>query len=174
MPEIVIALGSNVGDSVARIGQAVELLWEHMHVSAVSPLYRTEPMYVLDQPPFINGALLAETTASPRDLLRICKSVEAEIGRLARERYGPREIDVDLIAYGRLKYRFQDEGRVVLELPHPRVIERRFVLAPLADIAPELDLVGLGTVENLLIQTNDQAGSVLRIDHADVSIHRNR
>lgn len=141
-----------------------------MTVEAASRVYDTAPMYVTDQPPFLNAALRARTDLGPLPLLRRVKEIEAELGRQARTRFGPREIDIDLIAYGRLAYRFVDKGREVLRLPHPRVAERRFVLAPLADVAPKGVLPGFGPIETLLSETNDQSESVLVDEDAVLSL----
>ncbi|HWA82188.1 MAG TPA: 2-amino-4-hydroxy-6-hydroxymethyldihydropteridine diphosphokinase [Fimbriimonadaceae bacterium] len=164
---IVIALGSNVGDSLRHLREATALLRQAVQVERVSSVYRTAPMYVEDQPPFLNAALTATTELGPRCLLRRLKEIEAEIGRQSRSRYGPREIDLDLIAYGSLSYTFGG-GDKPLVVPHPKTAERRFVLAPLFEIDPGYKLVGLGTVSELLAQTNDQAKDVEKLDHANL------
>lgn len=167
MTPVAIGLGSNVGDSLGHLREAVLILRERIAVAAVSGVFRTAPMYVEDQPAFLNAALVGETQLGPRSLLQLLKSIECEIGRRARQRYGPREIDLDLIAYGSLAYAFEG-GEKPLVLPHPKTIERRFVLMPLSEIAPELKLVGLGTVAELLGQTKSQAGDVERLDDAQL------
>lgn len=171
MTPVYIGLGSNLGDRAERIREAVRLLSRAIDVKAASPLYETAPMYVEGQPPFLNGMLAAETDLGPLPLLRLLKRTEQEVGRLPRERYGPREIDLDLICYGALAYRFFDEspnagGASLLEIPHPRLVERRFVLQPLHDVAPELVLPGLGPVFDLLVATNPQAPSVIQVSDA--------
>jgi 2-amino-4-hydroxy-6-hydroxymethyldihydropteridine diphosphokinase len=133
-----------------------------------SPLYETAPMYVTDQPPFINGIMRGTTSMGPLQVLRELKRIEALVGRMPRERYGPREIDLDLICYGSLVYKYGDEspgsnGAKILTIPHPRLVERRFVLKPLHDLAPDLVLPGLGSVFELLVATNTQAASVLEV-----------
>lgn len=167
MTPVVIALGSNVGDSLEHLRRATALLRVSLRQVVASSAYQTAPMYVEDQPPFLNAVVTATTDTGPRALLTYLKNVEQEIGREARERYGPREIDLDLIAYGSLGYKFLG-GEKPLQVPHPRVAERRFVLAPLSEIAPELKLVGLGVVRDLLGQTNGQAADVQRIEHAEL------
>ncbi|HVT10774.1 MAG TPA: 2-amino-4-hydroxy-6-hydroxymethyldihydropteridine diphosphokinase [Fimbriimonadaceae bacterium] len=162
---VVIALGSNVGDSLRYLQDAVAALRRAIRVERVSSVYRTVPMYVEDQPPFLNAALTGSTELGPRSLLRCLKEIESEIGRRDRARYGPREIDLDLIAYGSLSYAFTG-GDKPLVVPHPKTGERRFVLAPLYEIDPGYKLVGLGAVNELLAQTNDQANDVERLDHA--------
>lgn len=165
MPEVLVALGSNVGDPRANLQAAVDELRKRFEVQRVSRLYRTAPMYVEDQPEFLNGAVLLQTGKAPLQVLQALKVIEGEIGRHKERRYGPREIDLDLLSYGRLQYRFS-EGRTILVVPHPRIPERRFVLAPLADIAPDLMLPGLGRVSHLLGQTNGQAESVHEVEDA--------
>lgn len=86
---------------------------------------------------------------------------------MERMRYGPREIDLDLIGYGSLSYSFEG-GEKPLTVPHPKTAERRFVLAPLFELAPGYKLVGLGSVDELLVQTNDQADDVQRLDNAQL------
>jgi len=167
MTPVVVALGSNVGDSLRFLGEAVEAVRAIVNVERVSHAYRTAPMYVEDQPPFLNGALIANTSRGPRALLAKLKQIEKEIGRNPAQRYGPREIDLDLIAYGSLRYSFAG-GDKPLDLPHPKTVERRFVLMPLFEIAPLLLLPGLGRVEELLTQTKDQADDVVRLDDAQL------
>ncbi|MBI1755892.1 MAG: 2-amino-4-hydroxy-6-hydroxymethyldihydropteridine diphosphokinase [Fimbriimonas ginsengisoli] len=166
----VIALGSNLGDSLGSVQRAAGALASLLTDFSLSPLYRTVPMYVADQPAFVNAAALGETDLGPWPLLQALKRLELDIGRQPRQRFGPREIDLDLISYGCVSYRFIQAGRIVLELPHPRLAERRFVLQPLADLAPNLDLPGLGRVAGLLAATESQAASVQRIEDAALQI----
>ena len=111
MTPVYIGLGSNLGDRLARIQEAVWLLGERLELRAVSPLYETAPMYVQDQPPFYNGVLAAACDLAPLAVLRLLKEIETQVGRLPRERYGPREIDLDLLVYGCARYEFRDAGR---------------------------------------------------------------
>jgi len=166
VPVVLIALGSNVGDRIAHLRTAVKELAANIDVEAVSHAYETAPMYVTDQPPYLNAATQASTNLSPRDLLRLLKELEAKIGRQVGRRYGPREIDLDLVAYGALAYSYFDGKRIRLQVPHPRTPERRFVLEPLSDVAPSFLLPGLGIVRDLLLQTEDQADTVQRIEDA--------
>ena len=167
---VLVALGSNVGDRVGHIQAAIALLRKGMNIQGISPLYRTAPMYVTDQPEFLNGALLAETDFSPRDLLKLLKETEAEVGRMTRDRNGPREIDLDLIAYGAAAYLFGDDHRTILQIPHPKTAERRFVLQPLNDIAPDFLLPGIGVVREILAQTECQSESVMPYEDAAISL----
>ncbi len=167
-----VALGSNVGDAVANIRSAVEWLALEIEVREVSALYETEPMYVLDQPRFLNAALAADTDLGPLQLLTLLKRIEQAVGRQSRQRYGPREVDLDLIAYGNLIYVYRNMDEVVLSVPHPRTPERRFVLEPLNDVAPNGVLPGLGNIAELLEATKLQASSVQRRVDVALSLHR--
>jgi 2-amino-4-hydroxy-6-hydroxymethyldihydropteridine diphosphokinase len=165
MTPVVIAFGSNVGDSLGYIRQSISLLRADLAIERMSHVYRSAPMYVTNQAPFLNGVFTARTELGPRGLLEMLKQAEVEIGRRARDRYGPREIDLDLIAYGSLSYSYT-AGEKALTIPHPKIVERRFVLLPLSEISPDFNLPGLGLASELLEQTNDQAADVERLDHA--------
>jgi 2-amino-4-hydroxy-6-hydroxymethyldihydropteridine diphosphokinase len=123
-------------------------------------------MYVEDQPAFLNAALIAETDLGPLPLLQLLKQIEQQIGRKDAPRFGPREIDLDLISYGAAQYKFRESKIEKLVLPHPRAIERRFVLQPLYEIDPDLNLPGLGTVLELLLSTELQAQTVKKLSDA--------
>ncbi len=128
-----LSLGSNAGNSLTNLRRAVHLLEQHPRISVicVSPVYRTAPWGVTGQPAFLNCAAEVETDLMPLELLEAAKRVEQCVGRQPRERWGPREIDIDLVLW---------PGRECiserLTLPHPRYRERAFVLIPLRDIAP--------------------------------------
>ncbi len=128
-----LALGSNVGDRLANLRQAVTLLRDTrgLAVDAVSRVYETEPVGVRDQPWFLNAVVRVTTTLTPRQLLRVAKDIEAKVGRTATYRWGPREIDVDVLLHGEEVVNEPD-----LTIPHPRMAERLFVLLPLRDLAP--------------------------------------
>ena len=130
---IYLALGSNLGDRRAHLAEAVARLGEQLVVEALSSLYETEPAYVEDQPRFLNAALRGRTTLDPEALLGFAKRVESELGRVAGQRFGPRVVDIDLLLYDQLVL-----DTPTLTLPHPRMAERPFVLAPLAELAPQL------------------------------------
>ena len=133
-----LGLGSNVGDSAAHLRAAIELLGERgVEVEAVSSAYATEPVgEILDQPDFLNAAIRIRTELEPEQLLDACKAVEAERGRaFDTPRHSPRPLDVDLLLLGDLQLRTER-----LTLPHPEVTSRRFVLAPLLELDPELTL----------------------------------
>jgi 2-amino-4-hydroxy-6-hydroxymethyldihydropteridine diphosphokinase len=161
---VAIAFGANTGDRAGQIARAIGLLRLELGVLAVSSLYETAPMYVQDQPAFLNGALIAETDLGPLALLRLLKDIEARVGRQPQQRYGPREIDLDLVSYGVLQLR--SAGDRALEVPHPRLPERRFVLQPLYDLDPEMHLPSLGPISALLQATEDQAATVKRFSDA--------
>ncbi len=146
MVEAVIALGSNVGDRQANLNKAVRLLGTAGNVTAVSSTYETEPMYLEDQPWFLNAVVAIDTRLAPRDLLRAVQSAEAMLGRKRNVRYGPRTIDLDILFYDGLV--LSEPG---LELPHPKLAERLFVLVPLAEIRPGLAHPVLGVTISELV-----------------------
>jgi 2-amino-4-hydroxy-6-hydroxymethyldihydropteridine diphosphokinase len=134
-----IALGSNLesrfGDREANLWEAVERIRDLGDVKAVSPAYDTEPVGYLDQPRFLNAALLLESSLEPTELMRALLEVEQAMGRerVGAVAKGPRVIDLDLLLYGQAVVNTTE-----LTLPHPEMMERRFVLEPLAEIAPEM------------------------------------
>ena len=133
-----LGLGSNIGERRAHLLAAVGALPAHgVAVLASSSTYETEPVgLVLDQPDFLNACVRVETGLGPEELLAACKEVEREVGRATGGvRHGPRVIDVDLLLLGDLEFRSDR-----LALPHREVTSRRFVLAPLLELAPELTL----------------------------------
>jgi 2-amino-4-hydroxy-6-hydroxymethyldihydropteridine diphosphokinase len=133
-----LGLGSNVGDCAAHLRAAIELLRARgVEVDAVSSTYLTEPVgEVLDQPDFLNAAIRIRTELEPEALLDVCKSVEAERGRSPQApRHGPRVLDVDLLLLGDLELETER-----LTLPHREVSSRHFVLVPLLELDPELEL----------------------------------
>lgn len=109
-------------------------LAEFAPIRSESSVYETSPMYVTDQACFWNGAWLVETDQSPRRLLERLHRIESDLGRTRTKQYGPRPIDLDLVAYGCLNYRFQEPGARPIEVPHPRMGERRFVLEPMIEL----------------------------------------
>lgn len=145
MAEALLAFGGNVGEESRirdTLDRAIAVLCDGASVRllARSSDYRTPPWGVTKQPPFINCAIIASTELSPSDLLAHAQAVERQFGRdRAREQHwGPRTLDIDLIAYNDLARSAPD-----LTLPHPRALERAFVLLPLAEIAPERRILGL-------------------------------
>ena len=142
-----VGIGANLGPREETLRRAVDLLGraDGVEVVGVSELRETDPVGVVDQPPFLNGAVSVETTLSPRALLDLLLEVERSLGRVRGERWGPRVVDLDLLVYG---IEVLDEPG--LHVPHPRLHERRFALEPLADLNPELEIPGRGTVSALL------------------------
>ena len=133
-----LGLGSNVGDRELHLRAAIAALREHgVAVDAISSLYETEPVgEVLDQPDFLNAAVRIRTHLEPEELLDLCKAIEVERGRmLGGQRHGPRPLDVDLLLLGDLEVTSDR-----LTLPHSQVTSRRFVLAPLLELDPDLTL----------------------------------
>jgi 2-amino-4-hydroxy-6-hydroxymethyldihydropteridine diphosphokinase len=147
MANAFVGIGSNLGDREDHLRRAVELLAaeDAISVLASSQLRETEPVGPVAQGPFLNGAVQVETELAPRALLERLLAIEERLGRVRRERFGPRTIDLDLLVY---------EDAVVdepgLTLPHPLLHERRFALEPLAELAPDLEIPGRGSVSALL------------------------
>jgi 2-amino-4-hydroxy-6-hydroxymethyldihydropteridine diphosphokinase len=148
MPLVYIGLGSNLGKREATIRRALELLEDggDIEVEAVSSLRETDPVGYEDQPRFLNGAASLRTELAPRALLERLHAVEHELGRdRSAPRFGPRTIDLDLLLYG--DERIEEPG---LQIPHPRLAERRFVLEPLAELDESLEVPGRGPIQALL------------------------
>ncbi|KAI3811999.1 hypothetical protein L1987_16699 [Smallanthus sonchifolius] len=128
--EVVIALGSNVGDRLNNFNEALSQMKKSgIEITRHACLYETEPAYVTDQPLFLNSAIRGITKLGPHELLSVLKKIEKEMGRTKGIRYGPRPIDLDILLYG--KYRINSE---ILTVPHERIFERPFVMAPLVDL----------------------------------------
>jgi 2-amino-4-hydroxy-6-hydroxymethyldihydropteridine diphosphokinase len=143
-----VGLGANLGPREVTLLRAVDLLAaeDEIDVLAVSQLRETDPVGVAEQPRYLNGAALLETTLEPRALLDVLLRVERELGRVRDgTRWGPRTIDLDLLVYGS---EVVDEPG--LGVPHPRLHERRFALEPIADLDPELEIPGRGRVSDVL------------------------
>ena len=148
-----LGLGGNIGDPAASMARALVLLdtrpdCEVMHVSK---LYRTPPWGKTDQAWFFNACAAVETSLLPDELLDACLSIERQMKRERLERWGPRTIDIDVLTYDSLS-----QSSLTLEIPHPRMTERGFVLKPLADFAPDLVVAGKSVAEWL--ESADVAG----------------
>jgi len=127
-----IALGSNLEDRAANLRIAVMSMPPKVVPVDCSPVYQTQPWGFEDQPPFLNQVIKARTNLKPEDLLGFLKQLETEIGRIHTFQYGPRLIDLDILFFDELIINSSD-----LEIPHPRIQDRAFVLVPLSDIAPD-------------------------------------
>ncbi|MHA5050379.1 2-amino-4-hydroxy-6-hydroxymethyldihydropteridine diphosphokinase [Streptomyces sp. SD15] len=145
----VISLGSNLGNRLETLQGAIDALEDTpgVRIKAVSPVYETEPWGVEpgSQPTYFNAVVVLRTTLPPSSLLERAHAVEEAFHRVRDERWGPRTIDVDIVAYADVI-----SGDPVLTLPHPRAHERAFVLAPWLDVEPEAQLPGRGPVAQLL------------------------
>ena len=158
MPDLTAAvylgLGANVGNRLANLRLALARMQTFARVEAVSRLYETAPVGLKEQPPFLNAACRVTTGLEPAALLRFLKNLEAEIGRRpGGPLWGPRPIDLDILLYGERVV--ETDG---LRIPHPRLAERAFVLAPLCDLAPELRHPVLGKTIRELLDAVDEGG----------------
>ncbi len=149
-----IGLGSNLGDRMAMLRMAIQRLETLGRIARVSSLYETEPVGFLEQPSFLNAVVALDTTLAPADLLGALLGIERDLGRMRSFPNAPRTLDLDLLLV--------DDAILdtpELTLPHPRLHERAFVLAPLAEIAPELVHPGTGkTMQEILHTLPDQGG----------------
>jgi 2-amino-4-hydroxy-6-hydroxymethyldihydropteridine diphosphokinase len=160
-----LSLGGNIGDVAEAFLYALRRLVETPGVTLrrASSVYRTPPWGKRDQPPFLNMAAIVETTLPARALLALCLDIEQGMGRRRIERWGPRTLDIDILTYGDAEIEEPD-----LKVPHPRMAERGFVLAPLAEIAPHLQIAGREVGE--LLALADRAG--IEVDElASAKIH---
>jgi 2-amino-4-hydroxy-6-hydroxymethyldihydropteridine diphosphokinase len=147
---VYIALGTNLGDRLANLKLARDSLAEAGVLVASSPVYQTPPWGIVDQPAFLNQVVQIRTDLPPVKLLKYLKSLESRMGRVPSVKYGPRLIDMDILFY---------DNRIIerrkLQIPHPRMAERAFVLVPLADLAADLKhpVSGL-SVKEMLVQVD--------------------
>lgn len=134
-----LGLGGNLGDPKTQMQEALSLLGvrENIQIEAVSHLYKTAPWGNTDQPSFLNACTLISTNLSARQLLELCLGIEKDLGRIRLERWGPRAIDLDILFY-------DDEliDEPGLQLPHPRMTQRAFVMVPLSDVDPNKEIEG--------------------------------
>lgn len=159
MAEAWIGLGSNLGDRRSLLRQGLRALAGLGPVRAVSPLYETEPVGLRDQPAFLNAVALLETDLAARPLLEALLEIERRHGRTRAVAGGPRTLDLDLLVYGDAVIR--EPG---LEVPHPRLHERRFVLEPMAAVAPALRHPALGRTVRELLEVLSPAGTVQQVE----------
>ena len=129
-----LGLGSNVGDRETQLDQAIHILneIEGINVTQTSLIYETDPVGYVEQPQFLNQCIEIQTTLTPRDLLNACLETEQQLHRVRDVRWGPRTLDVDILLFDKQIINEDD-----LVIPHPRMLERSFVLIPLNDIAPD-------------------------------------
>jgi 2-amino-4-hydroxy-6-hydroxymethyldihydropteridine diphosphokinase len=141
-----VGVGSNLGDPPAQVLDALAKLARlpRTRVVRASSLYGSRPLGPVEQPDFVNAAAGLLTQLSADELLARLRAIEAAAGRERRERWGPRVLDLDLLVYGR-----ERRSSPELSLPHPGIVERNFVLYPLAEFAPDLDVPGAGRVADL-------------------------
>lgn len=157
-----LALGSNLGDRLEYLQAAVDALTDSSEIVpvAVSSVYETQPVGgPAEQPPFLNAVLIVDTTLSPRSLMERCLAAEDAFGRTREVPKGPRTLDVDVLAVGDKTVSDED-----LQVPHPRLAERAFVLIPWSEVDPDFAVPGLGKVDDLA-RTVSTSG-VERVDDA--------
>lgn len=155
-----IGIGGNVGDVFENMKSALNLLNEHSSISVnqISNIYKTPPWGIEDQDWFLNACISVETTLTAQELLKSCLEVEVALKRIREIRWGPRTIDLDVLVFGE-----ENIAQENLQVPHPRMHERAFVLMPMADIAPDLFLNGktisqwLEAIDATGIQKTDKA-----------------
>ena len=150
-----LALGSNLGDRLANLQRAVGLLWQRSGIRVIrsSRVYETDPVGGPPQPDYLNAVIEVRTTLAPRALLDAGLTVEQEMGRERKERWGPRGIDVDVLTYGR-----EEVDEPGLKIPHPRMHERGFVLVPLLELEADPPLPGGRRVARLRTGPGTLAG----------------
>ena len=166
MQKFVVSYGSSLGDRTRNIAQAIGAVSAFAEILALSPVYETAALYMTDQNPFINGVFLGQTHLEPAELLTKLKEIEKNIGRVERGRNMPREIDLDVVWYED----YVSKPPSVPAIPHPGAHQRRFVLEPLNDIAPDLLLPGYGVVRELLSDPGVQSQQVRRVADAPILV----
>lgn len=154
-----LSLGSNLGHKENYLAQARSRIGATPGIKLLreSPLYRTRPVGNTDQDWFLNQVVEIETTATATTLLAACQQIEIELGRVRHERWGPRTLDIDILLYGDAK-----SSDPVLTLPHPRMLERAFVLVPLADLSPNLVVAGQRIKEHMAALPDTELAGVQR------------
>ena len=163
---VAIALGSNLGDSQQTLESALKIIAERKEITlkSCSSWYQTAPIGP-SQPDYLNGCAILETTLKPHILLKTLLNIEYEFGRVRQERWGPRTLDLDLILYEDLILDSPD-----LIIPHPRMTQRAFVLAPLAEIAPNMIEPKSGLTISQLLEKVDQTGIKYRVSSSQLEL----
>lgn len=160
MALVFLSLGSNTGDRAGAIKKAIGLILAEEGIADAGRggFYETEPQGMKDQPWFLNTAIAVNTVKPPLSLLDFLKGVEKAVGRVGGEGGGPRALDIDIIFYGA-----QTVNEPGLAIPHPRALGRRFVLAPVADIAPDFIHPAVGKAVSELLKDVPEEGQVIRL-----------
>jgi len=160
MPNLAyLSLGSNIGDRETHVRDAIARLAEEGRVVAVSSFYETEPVEVTDQAWFLNCAVALETTDTPEQLMAALLKIERDMGRQRVQRKGPRTVDLDILLFGDAIIDSPD-----LTIPHPAMHQRRFVLAPLAEIAPDLRHPSLNQTIRQLLKSLPEGQMVQKLE----------
>ena len=164
---VYIGIGSNQGDSLENCRLAIEGIVAdgRNRLIQCSSFYRTEPVGKKDQDWFVNGVVFVETSLGPEDLLEFLLSLEKKMGRIRGEQWGPRVIDLDILFYG--EEVIEEEG---LQIPHPRLHERRFVLIPLTEISPDLKHPRLGKTVSQILSELEGEEKVLPLQEGNTKI----
>ncbi len=152
MNKIYFSIGSNIGDRLHYMEEAIRLININVgKVTSRSSMYETEGWGIKDQPKFLNAVVEIESTRFPSEILKITQKIEYALGKSKKEKWGPRNIDIDILYYG--NEIFNEEGLVI---PHPHISERKFVLKPMSEIAPDwVDPVSKKTIQELLTACED-------------------
>ena len=164
MTTVFLGLGSNLGDRKRNIAQAVGLLSQQLSIRKLSMVYETDPVGVTEQPRFLNVVVEGATQSSPRELLATTQEIERRVGRRPTFRWGPRVIDIDILLYGD-----QTINEADLITPHPRMRERKFVLVPLCEIAPDASLPDGSPICGHELETGDDEASVRAVGPLNVA-----
>ena len=162
--QVVLSLGSNLGDRVANLQHALDsLIKSHVLIDvAVSSVYETEPVGGPDQGPYLNAVVLSVTQLEPEHLLTAVHRIEDELGRVREVHWGPRTVDIDILAYNNLALETPD-----LVIPHPRAHERAFVLIPWNELDAQFVIAGHGTVQECLADVSRDGVEL----YSDVQLH---
>jgi len=156
---VYLGLGSNLGNRKDNLNKALDFLSQRLRIEKISSVYDTEPVGNPNQPRFLNLVCRVYTTLAPKDLLTLAKGIESKLGRGVGKSDAPRPIDIDILFYGNQVIETPE-----LVIPHPRLVERAFVLVPLAEIAPDLRHPVIGRTISELLQRLPQTQGVLKFE----------